>query len=211
MGQKHSLEDDLINFRLTSKQMLRSAKKCEKNMSANKEKLKKAIEQGNMEGAKIYAQNVIREKNQNLNFLRLSSRIDAVASRLETAIRMQQVNQAMRDTVKGMSRAMQSMEVTQIAKTMEDFEKQFEDMDVRSGYMESTMDATTMMSTPPEQVDQLIQMVADEAGLKVKDSLDASAVPSGVPQTQAQQGNVSFVCTALYTDQPLIFIRPCIL
>lgn len=192
MGQKHSLEDDLINFRLTSKQMIRSAKKCEKNMASNKEKLKKAIEQGNMEGAKIYAQNVIREKNQNLNFLRLSSRIDAVASRLETAIRMQQVNQAMRDTVKGMSRAMQSMEVTQIAKTMEDFEKQFEDMDVRSGYMESTMDATTMMSTPPEQVDQLIQMVADEAGLKVKDSLDASSVPTGVPQTQAQQGVLSY-------------------
>mmetsp|Transcript_366 Transcript_366/g.217 ORF Transcript_366/g.217 Transcript_366/m.217 type:complete len:205 (-) Transcript_366:59-673(-) len=187
MGQKHSLEDDLINFRLTSKQMVRSGKKCEKNMTANKEKLKKAIEQGNMEGAKIYAQNVIREKNQQLNFLRLSSRIDAVASRLETAIRMQQVNQAMKDTVAGMSNAMKSMEVTQIAKTMEDFEKQFEDMDVRSGYMESTMDSATSMSTPPEQVDQLIQMVADEAGLKIKDSLDSSLVPTAMPQAQQQQ------------------------
>eukprot|EP00349_Pseudokeronopsis_sp_Brazil_P008792 CAMPEP_0202972044 /NCGR_PEP_ID=MMETSP1396-20130829/32886_1 /ASSEMBLY_ACC=CAM_ASM_000872 /TAXON_ID= /ORGANISM="Pseudokeronopsis sp., Strain Brazil" /LENGTH=173 /DNA_ID=CAMNT_0049702045 /DNA_START=149 /DNA_END=670 /DNA_ORIENTATION=- len=156
-------------------------------MTANKEKLKKAIEQGNMEGAKIYAQNVIREKNQQLNFLRLSSRIDAVASRLETAIRMQQVNQAMKDTVAGMSNAMKSMEVTQIAKTMEDFEKQFEDMDVRSGYMESTMDSATSMSTPPEQVDQLIQMVADEAGLKIKDSLDSSLVPTAMPQAQQQQ------------------------
>jgi charged multivesicular body protein 1 len=44
-----------------------------------------------MEGARIYGQNVIREKNQALNFLRLSSRVDAVAARLETAIRMQQV------------------------------------------------------------------------------------------------------------------------
>lgn len=44
-----------------------------------------------MEGARIYGQNVIREKNQALNFLRLSSRIDAVSARLETAIRMQQV------------------------------------------------------------------------------------------------------------------------
>lgn len=42
-----------------------------------------------MEGARIYAQNVIREKNQSLNFLRLGSRVDAVAARLETAIRMQ--------------------------------------------------------------------------------------------------------------------------
>lgn len=133
MGAKHSLEDDLIQFRLTSKQMARSAKKCDKNMEAQKTKLKKAMEQGNMEGAKIYAQNVIREKNQSLNFLRLGSRIDAVASRLETAIRMQEVNKAMVMTVKGMSNAMKSMQVEQIASTMADFEKSFEDMDVRSG------------------------------------------------------------------------------
>ena len=95
--------DDLITFKLTSKQMIRSSKKCEKNAEINKEKLKKvfishssshnlkAIAASNMEGARIYGQNVIREKNQALNFLRLSSRIDAVAARLETAIRMQQV------------------------------------------------------------------------------------------------------------------------
>jgi hypothetical protein len=45
MGAKHSLEDDLITFKLTSKQMARSAKKCDKNMAIQKEKLKKAIEQ----------------------------------------------------------------------------------------------------------------------------------------------------------------------
>jgi charged multivesicular body protein 1 len=133
MGQKHTLEDDLITFRLTSKQMARSAAKCEKNMEIQKDKLKKAIEQGNMEGARIYAQNVIREKNQNLNFLKMSSRIDAVSSRLEAAIRMQQVNAAMGQTVKGMSNAMKSMNVESIAKTMAEFEKNFEDMDVRSG------------------------------------------------------------------------------
>lgn len=92
MGNSHSLEDDLITFRLTSKQMNRSSKKCEQNMNTMKLKLKKAMQDGNLEGAKIYAQNVIREKNQSLNFLRLASRIDAVASRLETAIRMQDVN-----------------------------------------------------------------------------------------------------------------------
>lgn len=42
-----------------------------------------------MEGARIYAQNAIREKNSSLNFLRLGSRVDAVAARLESAIRMQ--------------------------------------------------------------------------------------------------------------------------
>jgi charged multivesicular body protein 1 len=133
MGNKHTLYDDLITFKLTSKQMVRSSKKCEKNMAEQKEKLKQAIAKGNMEGARIYAQNVIREKNQALNFLRMSSRIDAVASRLETAIRMQEITKAMGSTVKGMSNAMKSMDVEKIASTMSEFEKQFEDMDVRSG------------------------------------------------------------------------------
>jgi charged multivesicular body protein 1 len=51
-----------------------------------------AIEKGNIEGARIYAQNAIREKNQALNYLRLASRIDAVSSRLEVAVRMKTVS-----------------------------------------------------------------------------------------------------------------------
>jgi charged multivesicular body protein 1 len=133
MGAKHSLEDDLITFKITSKQMGRSAKKCDKNQEIQKGKLKKAIAQGNREGARIYAQNVIREKNQSLNFLRLGSRVDAVASRLETAIRMQDVSAAMGMTVKGMASVMKNMDVDKISSTMEEFEKSFEDMDVRSG------------------------------------------------------------------------------
>lgn len=192
MGAKHTLEDDLITFRLTSKQMLRSSKKCESNATAQKAKVKQAIKDGNMEGARIYGQNAIREKNQALNFLRLQSRIDAVASRLETAIRMQQINSAMAQTVKGMSNAMKNMEVEKIASTMEQFEKNFEDMDVRSGYMESTMESSTSMTTPPEEVDTLLQMVADEAGLQLSGQLDgAGPVGKGVQQEKAAAASES--------------------
>mmetsp|Transcript_25543 Transcript_25543/g.25782 ORF Transcript_25543/g.25782 Transcript_25543/m.25782 type:complete len:203 (-) Transcript_25543:75-683(-) len=185
MGASHSLEDDLITFRLTRKQMEKSSLKCEKNQKIQMDKLKEAMKKGNMEGAKIYAENAIREKNQALNFLRLASRVDAVASRLETAIRMQNVSKAMGQTVKGMANAMKSMEPERIANTMSQFEKQFEDMDVRSGYMESTMESTTTMVTPPDQVESLMRMAADEAGLQV-DSLmdDAGSTGAALPMKQ---------------------------
>jgi charged multivesicular body protein 1 len=92
-------------------------------------------------------------------------------------------------TVQGMGHVMKSMKVEQIAATMTDFEKQFEDMDVRSGYMEETMESTTSMATPPEQVDNLIQMVADEAGLQWQAKLDTPTL--GKPQqisTGGQKG-----------------------
>jgi charged multivesicular body protein 1 len=188
MGAKQSLEDDLITFRLTSKQMVRSSKKCEKNEQINKEKVKAAIQKGDREIAKIYAENTIREKNQAINFLRMASRVDAVSARLEAAIRMQQVSAAMGKTVKGMASVMKSMDVEKISKTMEEFEKQFENMDVIAGSMETTMQSTTAMSTPPEQVDALIQLVADEAGLMLGAEVDsAGMVGRTVPQVVAPQ------------------------
>lgn len=67
-----------------------------------------------MEGARIYASNAIRKKNEALNLLKLSSRIDAVASRVQTAITMRKVSNSMASVVKGMGRAMDNMNLEQV-------------------------------------------------------------------------------------------------
>jgi len=186
MGNKVSLEDEMINLRITSKQMQRSAKKCEKNEKMAIEKLKKAIQQGNQEGAKIYGQDAIREKNQALNYLRMTSRIDAVQSRIETAVRMEQITGSMEGVVKGMSKGMASMDVERISKTMDKFESQFEDLDVKTQYMEGAMNATTATSTPSDQVDDLIMMVADKNNLELGDAF-SDIGPVGKTETEAEK------------------------
>lgn len=67
-----------------------------------------------MEGARIYASNAIRKKNESLNLLKLSSRIDAVASRVQTAITMRKVSNSMAMVVRGMGRAMETMNLEQV-------------------------------------------------------------------------------------------------
>ena len=52
---------------------------------------------------------------------------------------------------------------------MDSFETSFEDMDVRSEYVEQAMNSSTTAAMPEEQVDELMQMVADEHGLKMQD------------------------------------------
>mmetsp|Transcript_13889 Transcript_13889/g.30179 ORF Transcript_13889/g.30179 Transcript_13889/m.30179 type:complete len:206 (+) Transcript_13889:181-798(+) len=172
MGNKVSLEDELINLRITSKQMQRSAKKSEKNEKAAIEKLKKAIKAGNSEGARIYGQDAIREKNQALNYMKMASRIDAVSSRIETAVRMGEVTKSMQGVTKGMSVGLQSMDIDKLSKTMDKFEQQFEDLDVKSAYMDGAMNATTATATPAEQVDSLITMVADENNLELGEAFN---------------------------------------
>ncbi|CAI5731661.1 unnamed protein product [Hyaloperonospora brassicae] len=191
-SRRSTLEDELFNIKFTAKTLLRNSKKCEKNEAAQKTKLKKAIAQGNMEGAKIYAQNAIREQHQALSYLQLASRMDAVAARVQTAMSMGQLKANMGGVVAGMDAVMESMNVEKISQTMDQFEQHFEDMDVRSAYMEGAMSSGMAMSTPADQVDDLIQMVADENGLKVAGELDsAGLVGTHVPVTEAARDKKS--------------------
>lgn len=183
-GKKVTLEDELINLKLTSKQMIRASKKCTKNEKAAVEKLKQAIKQGNVEGARIYGQNAIREKNQSLNFLKLSSRIDAVASRVETAVRMGSLTGTMKGVVKGMDVGLASMDVEKISQVMDKFEQQFEDLDVKSSYMDDAMDSTTATATPADQVDELVKMVADQNNLDLGEAFSDLGVGAKVPESK---------------------------
>ena len=73
-----------------------------------------AIQQNHTDIAKIYAQNAIRKQNEKLNLLRLASRIDAVSSRVQTAVTMRQVTGSMANVVRGMDGAMKSMDLEKV-------------------------------------------------------------------------------------------------
>lgn len=83
--------DTLFQLRFCAKQLERLSKKAEKEQTAQQAKIKKALQQGNVEGAKIYAENAIRKKNEALNFLRMASKVDAVRSKVQTAVTMKEV------------------------------------------------------------------------------------------------------------------------
>jgi charged multivesicular body protein 1 len=69
---------------------------------------------------------------------------------------------------------------------MDKFESQFADLDVQTSYMESTMSDTTALTTPQDQVDSLINQVADEAGLEIQHGLGEAKVPTEQIATPAQ-------------------------
>lgn len=66
--------------------------------------------------------------------------------------------------VKAMDAAMKSMNLEKISNLMDKFEQQFEDLDVQSGVLENAMSQTTTTTVPQNEVESLMQQVADEAG-----------------------------------------------
>lgn len=128
-----------------------------------------------MEVARIHAENAIRQKSQSINYLRMSARVDAVASRVQTALTTRKVTNSMAGVVKAMDAAMKGMNLEKISGLMDKFESQFEDLDVQSSMMENTMSSTVTTSVPQNDVESLMQRVADEAGLEL--NMEVPSVP----------------------------------
>lgn len=74
---------------------------------------------------------------------------------------------------------------------MDKFENQIEDVDVQTSYMESTMGSTTASGMPQDQVDTLMQQVADQNGIELHQQLGEAGLegkvaelPTGQPEKQ---------------------------
>ena len=74
---------------------------------------------------------------------------------------------------------------------MDRFEQQFEDMDVQSSYMESAMGSTTAAGMPQDQVDALMQQVADEHGIEMHQQLGQAGLAGRVPELAAASAGAS--------------------
>lgn len=121
---------------------------------------------------------------------------------------MRQVTGNMTSVVKGMDKAMETMNLervrilslpstqpkkiffsaniydndgcalAQISLVMDKFESQFSDLDVQTSYMEDAMGSTTAVSMPQDQVDALMRQMAEEANIELQHDLAAKEVPA---------------------------------
>ena len=91
-----------------------------------------------------------------------------------------------------MSAAMKSMNLEKISGLMDQFEKEFEDLDVQTSVMEGAMSQSTATNIPQDSVENLMRQAADEAGLELNMDLPGPAqqtvdveLPGAVPAVPA--------------------------
>lgn len=172
-------------MRFTSKTIGRQAIKSEKQIATEERKAKDALAKNNMAGARIYAENAIRNRNESLGYLKLQSQLEAVAAKLQSQQVRTLVSNNMVDVTSNLSQALSSMDMSQIGFTMEQFITQSEDLDLQTKYMDSAIGESTSSSTPQNQVDGLLQKIADENNLEFSDKISGVSAPMGQPTSVA--------------------------
>lgn len=74
---------------------------------------------------------------------------------------------------------------------MDKFETQFEDLDVATGYYENATSSATAVATPQDDVDRLIHLVADEAGVELQAEMktpEKGILTKDVTEEQREEG-----------------------
>ena len=66
---------------------------------------------------------------------------------------------------------MKSMDIDKIANTMDQFEQNFESLDIVEENINMSLGQTMATSTPQEQVDKLISQVADEYNIDISSNM----------------------------------------
>lgn len=138
--------------------------------------IKKLAKEGQMDAVKIMAKDLVRTRRYVKKFMLMKANIQAVSLKIQTLKSQNTMAQAM----KGVTSAMQSMNKTmnlpQIQKILQEFEKQSEIMDMKEEMINEAMDDAMEDEGDEEETDAVVAQVFDELGLQLNDQL------SGLPQ-----------------------------
>ncbi|XP_063906133.1 charged multivesicular body protein 2a [Zophobas morio] len=139
--------------------------------------IKKLAKEGQMDAVKIMARDLVRTRRYVKKFMLMKANIQAVSLKIQT-LRSQN---AMAQAMKGVTKAMQSMNrqlnLPQIQRILQEFEKQSEIMDMKEEIMNDAIDDAMEDDGDEEESDAVVNQVLDELGLQLNDQL------SGLPQT----------------------------
>ena len=148
--------DVAIELKLNAKMMDKQATKIEAQEKATRKKIVEALNKGQTENAKIFAETAIGARKEAQNTRRFAAKMGALSMKIESAARTQQMSEQLKSSVPALTTAMKQMEKMGIAGSVNEFEKVFEDMEVKTGEIGQAMDNVMATSTDATEVEALL-------------------------------------------------------
>ncbi|KAJ3107979.1 Charged multivesicular body protein 2A [Phlyctochytrium planicorne] len=160
------------------KQHQRALQKAQRDLDRERTKLeqqekkliadiKKSAKANQMNACKIMAKDLVRTRRYIQKFYQMKTQLQAVSLRIQTM----RSNQAMADAMKGVTKAMRSMNknvnMPEITKIMMDFEKESEMMDMKEEMMNDAIDDVMEEDADEAEEDAIVNQVLDEIGISL--------------------------------------------
>uniref|UniRef100_A0A1B6IHK6 Charged multivesicular body protein 2a n=1 Tax=Homalodisca liturata TaxID=320908 RepID=A0A1B6IHK6_9HEMI len=141
--------------------------------------IKKMAKDGQMDAVKIMARDLVRTRRYEKKFMMMKANIQAVSLKIQTLRSQNAMAQAMKGVTKAMQNMNRQLNLPQIQRILQEFEKQSEIMDMKEEIMNDAIDDAMEDEGDEEESDAVVAQVLDELGLQLNDQL------SNLPQASA--------------------------
>lgn len=184
----------LFGRRMTPEEMLRQNQRAlnramrdldrEKAKMEQQEKkiimdIKKMAKEGQMDSVKIMAKDLVRTRKYVKKFMLMKANIQGVSLKIQTLRSQNSMAEAMKGVTKAMQNMNRQMNLPQIQRILQEFEKQSEIMDMKEEIMNEAMDDAMEDDGDEEETDAVVSQVLDELGLQLTDQLSGLPEASG--------------------------------
>ncbi|MHA1303262.1 MAG: Snf7 family protein [Candidatus Heimdallarchaeaceae archaeon] len=167
LGSQKSSRDHIVNLKLTIRRLERAQRKLERDESRIQLKMRQAIQRGDMEGARLYATDIVRSRKWVLGYQKLVSRINGLIFKLERADSAANLAEEMHSIAGALRAANAQLNVPDLDHVIQDMERSIDGIEDSTETIEEGIDDLLIADTDPNEVDRLIDQTATEMGVSV--------------------------------------------
>lgn len=154
-----------------------------------KNDIKKEAKANQMDSVKIMAKDLVRTKSQIKKFNIMKANLQAISLKTATLKSQNSMAQAMRGVTQGLVRMNRQMNLPQIQRIIQEFQKQTDMVDMKEEIINDVMDEVFEEEGDEAESDQIVNQVLDELGIEMNSTL--STLPTSAKQPNAGKAAIA--------------------
>ncbi|XP_039295049.1 charged multivesicular body protein 2a [Nilaparvata lugens] len=174
-GRRITPEEMLRNNQRALNKAMRDLDRERARMEQQEKKIiadiKKMAKEGQMDSVKIMAKDLVRTRRYVKKFMLMKANVQAVSLKIQTLRSQNAMAQAMKGVTKAMQNMNRQMNLPQIQRILQEFEKQSEMMDMKEEVMNDAIDDAMEDEGDEDESEAIVSQVLDELGLQLTEQL----------------------------------------
>ncbi|EFE35102.1 vacuolar protein-sorting-associated protein [Trichophyton mentagrophytes] len=180
MGMRDPLLEAMAEVKVNGNQLRKQAAKAEASARAQEDKAIKAMKKGQFQISRIHASSAIREKRRSVTLLSKSAEADVIYSDLSAAKSTRDSTRSLMKASKALDSASRSINLERTLAVANQFVSRSEDFKLAGSALEGVSKDVQMQeygAEGDEDVDRLMERLADSAGVDLRQGLEENAAP----------------------------------
>ncbi|KAK8794824.1 hypothetical protein WA158_001805 [Blastocystis sp. Blastoise] len=187
LKKKPSLQDQIIQIKVNGKMLESQSKQAMKRAKQHETKMKNCIKKGEMETAQVFAESMIRCKNESIQLQRTANQMEAVADVLNSQAQAQIMAGTLGTTVNALACASENLNANYITNTLKQFSSLANELGVQTQFMNEKISESQSTNTDQSEVNGVMKEAMMQMGYEVSEGFDG--VPVAKPKEKEAENN----------------------